>query len=87
MLLITSAAGARRRILAELVTLSNASADELAAELLEARRRFEDAWRRDRPAIPATMYLLIGPRPAPGFDPADLATGGHDLIGEQLSGE
>jgi hypothetical protein len=87
MLLITSDAGARRRILDELAALSDASADELAVELLEARRRFEDAWRRDRPAIPATMYLLIGPRPAPGFDPADLATGGRDLIDEQLSSE
>jgi hypothetical protein len=33
------------------------------------------------------MYLLIGPRPAPGFDLGELATGGRDLIGEQLTAE
>jgi hypothetical protein len=87
MLLITSDAAARRRILDKLAELSNASPDELAAELLEARRRFEAAWQRDRPAVPPTMYLLIGPRPAPGFDLRDLATGGRDLIGEHLIGE
>jgi hypothetical protein len=87
MLLITRDDAARRRILDKLAELSNGNADELAAELLEARRRFEDAWRRDHPAVPASMYLLIGPRPAPGFDPRDLATGGRDLIGERLVGE
>ncbi len=44
------------------------------------------AWLRDRPAVPATMYLLIGPRPAPGFDLRELATGGRDLVGAQLLG-
>jgi hypothetical protein len=87
MLLITSDASARQRILDKLAELSHENADELAAELLEARRRFEAAWARDRPAVPASMYLLIGPRPAPGFDLRDLATGGRDLIGEQLTGE
>jgi hypothetical protein len=80
MLLITADASARKRILAKLAELSHAPADELAAELLDARRRFEAAWQRDRPAVPPTMYLLIGPRPAPGFDPRDLATGGRDLV-------
>lgn len=87
MLLITSDDAARRRILDKLAELSDTSADELAAELLEARRRFEAAWRRDRPAVPASMYLLIGPRPAPGFDLRELATGGRELIGEQLADE
>jgi len=73
MLLITSDASARQRILDKLAELSHADADELAAELLEARRRFEEAWARDHPALPAAMYLLIGPRAAPGFDPADLS--------------
>jgi hypothetical protein len=84
MLLITGDAGARKLILEELAELSNASADELAIELLDARRRFEAVWKRERPAVPPTMYLLIGPRPRPGFDLRDLATGGRDLIGEQL---
>jgi hypothetical protein len=87
MLLITSDASARRRILEKLAELSHGNADELAAELLEARRRFEAAWARDRPAVPASMYLLIGPRPAPGFDLRDLATGGRDLLGAQPGGD
>jgi hypothetical protein len=86
MLLITSDDAARRRILDKLAELSNASVDDLAAELLEARRRFEADWLRDRPAVPATMYLLIGPRLAPGFDLRELATGGRDLVGAQLLG-
>jgi hypothetical protein len=87
MLLITGDAAARKRILDKLAELSNANADELAIELLDARRRFEAAWKRDRPAVPPTMYLLIGPRPAPGFDPGDLATGGRDLLGARLAGD
>ncbi len=80
MLLITSDASARKRILDKLAELSHAPADDIAAELLDARRRFEAAWQRDRPAVPPTMYLLIGPRPPPGFDPRDLATGGRNLL-------
>lgn len=86
MLLITNDASARRRIVDKLAELSSADADAVAAEVLEARRRFEEAWRRDRPAVPPTMYLLIGPHRAPGFDLGDLATGGRDLIGEHLLG-
>jgi DNA-binding transcriptional ArsR family regulator len=86
LLLITGDDAARRRILDKLAELSHASADDLAAELLEARRRFEADWLRERPTVPATMYLLIGPHPAPGFDLRELATGGHDLLGEQLLG-
>jgi hypothetical protein len=29
------------------------------------------------------MYVLLGPRPADTFSLADLATGGHDLVGAQ----
>ena len=42
--------------------VEDADADEVAAEVLEARKRFDAAWRRDRPAIPASMYILLGPR-------------------------
>jgi hypothetical protein len=87
MLLITNDTAARRRILDKLAELSHQNADELAAEILEARRRFDAAWARDRPAVPASMYLLIGPRPRSGFDLRDLATGGGDLVGEQLLGD
>jgi tetratricopeptide (TPR) repeat protein len=83
MLLVTDNAAARSRLLAKLAELEHDSANELAAELLEARRRFEAAWRSTRPAVPAAMYLLLGPPLSPGFDPGQLATGGHDLVGAQ----
>lgn len=85
MLLITSDLAARQRILDKLAELANEGAADLAIELLEARKRFDAAWTRERPAVPATMYLLIGPRPAAGFDLGDLATGGRDLVGAELT--
>ena len=43
----------------------------------------EAAWHATRPAVPATMFVLVGPPIAPGFDLADLATGGRDVIGSE----
>ena len=83
MLLVTDDAKARARLLAKLAELEDDSTNELASELLEARRRFETAWQRTRPAVPASMYVLLGAPLAPGFDLAGLATGGRDLVGTQ----
>ena len=83
MLLVTEDDNVRARLLAKLADLENSSASELAADLLDARHRFEAEWLRSRPAVPVTMYLLIGPPRRPGFDLGDLATGGRDLIGTQ----
>ena len=83
LLLITDDAGGRDRILAKLAEIADDDADEIAAELLEARKAFEAEARRERPALPLAMYLMIGPRPAPGFDLAELATGGADVIGSE----
>jgi hypothetical protein len=83
MLLTTSDEGARARLLAKLADLEHDTAGELASELQEARRRFESAWYAARPAVPASMYLLLGPPLSPSFDLAELATGGHDLVGAQ----
>lgn len=80
MLLVTGDEQARKRLLDKLAELSKQDAAAVAAEVLESRKRFEAAWRRDRPALPATMYVLLGPTPAPGFDLRDLATGGRDLL-------
>ncbi|MGE0546707.1 MAG: hypothetical protein AB7O24_32300 [Kofleriaceae bacterium] len=80
MLLITTDDSARERLLTKLAELQNADASAIATELFEARKRFVTKWRTERPAVPETMYLLVGPRPAPGFDPYQLATGGRDLI-------
>jgi hypothetical protein len=83
MLLTTSDEAARARLLAKLAELEHDAASELAAELQESRHRFEAAWHAARPAVPASMYLLLGPPLSPGFNLADLATGGHDLVGTQ----
>ena len=79
LLLITSDAGARKEILEKLGALLHENADDIAAELLLARKRFERERREDRPAVPPTMYLLIG-KPLPDhFDMTDLASGGRGL--------
>lgn len=75
LLLITSDAGARKEILEKLGALLNENQDEIAAELLISRKRFERERRENRPAVPPSMYLLIG-KPLPDhFDMADLAAG------------
>jgi hypothetical protein len=81
MVLVSDDDDARVRLLGKLAELEHGSANELAAELLDARRRFEATWLAARPAVPASMYVLIGPPIAPSFDLADLATGGRELVG------
>jgi len=83
MVLVTEDRAARDALIKRLAKLENTDSDELAGEILEMRRRFEDAWHRDRPDLPASMYILIGPVPKPGFDMANLATGGRDIVGSE----
>ncbi|MBV8758339.1 MAG: hypothetical protein JO257_13720 [Deltaproteobacteria bacterium] len=83
MILVTEDRAAREALIKRLAKLENANSDELAAEVLETRRRFEEAWHRDRPDISATMYILLGPRLTPHIDMTNLATGGHDLVGSE----
>jgi hypothetical protein len=83
MLLVTNDAGVRERLLAKLADLESTSTNEIAADLLDARRRFETEWLAARPAVPPTMYLLIGGPLRLRFDLTDLATGGRELIGTQ----
>jgi hypothetical protein len=83
MLLVTSDDNARERLIKKLAELEDDSANELAAEVQEARHRFERAWLAARPAVPPSMYVLIGPVLSPRFDLASLATGGRDLVGTQ----
>jgi hypothetical protein len=83
MLLITSDNAARQRLIDKIAELADEDADVVAAELLEARTQFERTWKDARPAINATMFILLGPRIAPGFDLGDLATGGRDLVGTE----
>ena len=83
MLLITTDLKARKKIIDELASLGGANTDEIVAELQEARLQFEREWKAQRPAVTPGMYLQIGPRAKPGFDLADLATGGRDLVGSE----
>jgi hypothetical protein len=83
MLLITTDLKARKKIIDEMAALGGADTDEIVAELLEARRQFEREWKEQRPAVPPGMYVQIGSRARPGFDLADLATGGRDLVGSE----
>ncbi len=83
-MLLTNDPQARARMVEKLAELEHSDATELAAELFDARRQFEGRWKAERPAIPAGLYILIGAHPQPGFDMADLATGGRDLVGAAL---
>ena len=79
MILVTRDDNSRRTLIEKLAKLVDSDADEVAAEVYEERKRFDSKWQRDRPTIPAEMYILLGPRITPGFDMTDLATGGIDL--------
>lgn len=81
MLLVTRDNSARQRMLDKLAALQQQDSAELAAEILGERRRFDAQWKRERPYVSASMYVLIGGKPSPAIDLAALATGGRDLIG------
>ncbi len=84
MILITPDVDARKRMIEKLAKLEDSDQQELAAELYGgAQRRFMESWKRDRPTLPPTIYVLLGARPSPGFDLGDLATGGADLVGSE----
>ncbi|MEO8704408.1 MAG: hypothetical protein ABI867_30425 [Kofleriaceae bacterium] len=80
LILTTSDDKARIALVEKLAELGKSDTSEIAAELYEARKQFETAWLRDRPALPPTMYTLLGPVTPPGFDMRELATGGIDPL-------
>lgn len=84
LLLITNDARARERIADQLAKVAEENRDAIVAELLEARRQFEDAWKAERPALPASFYVLLGPPLEPGFDLEELAIGGRAPIVEPI---
>ena len=81
MVLVTEDRAAREALIKRLADLEHTDSSELAAEILEMRKRFDTEWHDKRPDLPATMYILLGPRRDPHFDMRDLATGGRDLVG------
>lgn len=80
LLLTTRDERARKRLIDRLAKVAGANADEVAAEILDARKHFDRTWKTERPSLKPSMYLLVGPPSAPGFDLRDLATGGRDLM-------
>lgn len=83
LLVITDDLGARQQILDKLAELEGADSADLASELLELRRKFLDAWKRDRPYMPPSLYVLLGARRPPGFDLGELATGGLPAVASE----
>ena len=84
MLLITSDEQARQQLLDKLAELEHTDSAEVASELFAARKQFEATWRRERPSMPPSMYLIIGPVAKRGFDLGELATGGRELVDAQF---
>ena len=63
----------RDRLVKKLAALTNQPSEGIAYELDVERTRFQDAWRRDRPELPATMFVVLGPPLPAAFDLRDLA--------------
>lgn len=63
----------RDKLVKKLAKLTAGSSDAIAHELDVARARFTEAWRRERPELPATMYVVAGPPLGAWFEPAELA--------------
>lgn len=73
LILYTTDRTARDRLLKRLAALTRSSTETLSYELDVEGARFTDAWRRDRPELPATAYAIVGPPRPSWFDPATLA--------------
>lgn len=85
MILLTRDVEARKHMIDRLAQIEESDSAELASEIYEEKHKFEAAWIRDRPTVPPTMYLLIGPPLVNrGFSMTDLATGGRDLLGSEV---
>jgi hypothetical protein len=82
MALITNDAAARREMIAKLAELERRDASAVEVALDDARKAFEEAWLADRPELPPTIYLMVGPRPTPYIDFHALATD-RDLVGSE----
>ncbi|HVV84372.1 MAG TPA: hypothetical protein VHE35_14995 [Kofleriaceae bacterium] len=80
LILYTNDPAQRDKLVKKLASLQGTSSDAIDYELWVAARRFQDAWDRERPELPPSSYILIGPPLPTWFDPADLAVD-RDLIG------
>jgi len=80
MLLVTTDAEARKRLIDALSDLEKKDPPNLPSEVFVERYKLERRWKAERPLIPPTMYILLGAPQRPGFDMYDLATGGRELF-------
>lgn len=80
MFLLTEDTAARQKIIDKIAELSKGNELTIASEVLQERKAFEEKWQRERPALPATIYILLGARTKGPFDLTDLATGGRDIV-------
>lgn len=72
----------REKLIAKLAEIEEGDAAAIAYELAIEKQRFEAAWLANRPEVPPTMYLLLGPPLSPSFRLEDLAVD-RDLIGSE----
>jgi hypothetical protein len=68
MLLVTDDEAGRKALIEKLAELTHQDADEIAAEAIAERTKFLRAWEAERPALPESMYLLVGPPLGKTFD-------------------
>jgi hypothetical protein len=71
MIYATTDASARETLLQRYTNLSSSA--DAAAEIRAQAERFEAEWKAELPYVPPTLYLMVGPRPAPGFALRDYA--------------
>lgn len=80
LIMYTSNAHDRDRLVKKLAALTNTPSEGIAYELDVERTRFVEAWRRDRPELPPTMYVVLGPPLPAAFELADLAADPADEV-------
>jgi hypothetical protein len=82
LILYTDSATERQKLIDKLAELEEKEAGAIAYELEMEKKKFEEEWAATRPEVPPTLYLLLGPPPAPGFRLEDLAVD-RDLVGSE----
>lgn len=80
LILYTNDPVVRAKLVKKAAELAGASSAAIDYELTVARRRFQDAWDAERPELPPTSYLLVGP-PLPTFFALEDLAVERDLIG------
>ncbi len=81
--LITEDPKSKQKLLDKLAELSEANNAEIAAELQQERRAFEQRWEATRNSVPPTFYTLIGPPLGSTFNLLELAAG-EDVVGSEF---